>query len=207
MISFPRAALVALILSNHNVFAQTPMDFMPGTLVKLGVQFRSVNIDPPGSAVGGLDRESPPANHHLVSANSNNRSSNRADRHDSVRDAGWTQRGDGSGPEIHGFHDRHRCYSERCRNNSTTLVSTRSHNGTSSSTSASASPARHPSNSTTRSTTNINNRRLTTTSHPFRSPARKSYRRRLPRLPPNIPPPQSPKGKQYNRPKFPSQCS
>ncbi|TID27051.1 hypothetical protein E2P81_ATG01506 [Venturia nashicola] len=32
------------------------MDFMPGTLVKLGVRFNTVNIDPPGSAVGSLDQ-------------------------------------------------------------------------------------------------------------------------------------------------------
>jgi hypothetical protein len=58
MVFFPRAALVASLLSGH-VFAQTPMDFMPGTLVKLGVQFNSVNIDPAGSAVDGLNRELP----------------------------------------------------------------------------------------------------------------------------------------------------
>ncbi|QDS69328.1 hypothetical protein FKW77_003408 [Venturia effusa] len=51
-----KAALAASLLSNHNVLAQTPMDFMPGTLVKLGVQFNSVNIDPAGSAVGSLDQ-------------------------------------------------------------------------------------------------------------------------------------------------------
>jgi hypothetical protein len=39
-----------------NVFAQTPQDFMPGTLVKLGVAFKSINIDPPGTDVSSLDR-------------------------------------------------------------------------------------------------------------------------------------------------------
>lgn len=38
------------------------MDFMPGTLVKLGVQFSSVNIDPAGSAVDGLGRKYSPTN-------------------------------------------------------------------------------------------------------------------------------------------------
>jgi hypothetical protein len=57
MIFFRRAALAASLLSRHVAFAQTPMDFMPGTLVKLGVQYNTVNIDPAGSAVGGLDRK------------------------------------------------------------------------------------------------------------------------------------------------------
>lgn len=60
--SFRRAALAASLLSTCNVCAQTPMDFMPGTLVKLGVQFNSVNIDPAGSAVDGLGRKYPPTN-------------------------------------------------------------------------------------------------------------------------------------------------
>lgn len=57
MVFYRRAALAASLLSRHVVFAQTPMDFMPGTLVKLGVQFNTVNIDPAGSAVGALDRK------------------------------------------------------------------------------------------------------------------------------------------------------
>ena len=52
---------MASLLSRHGAFAQTPMDFMPGTLVKLGVQFNSVNIDPAGSAVDGLNRELTPS--------------------------------------------------------------------------------------------------------------------------------------------------
>lgn len=49
--------MAASILSSHDVCAQTPMDFMPGSLVKLGVQFNSVNIDPPGSFVDSLTRK------------------------------------------------------------------------------------------------------------------------------------------------------
>jgi hypothetical protein len=56
MVFLRRVALAASLLSLH-VLAQTPADFMPGTLVKLGVQFNSVNIDPAGSAVDALTRE------------------------------------------------------------------------------------------------------------------------------------------------------
>ncbi|KIW04643.1 uncharacterized protein PV09_04388 [Verruconis gallopava] len=47
-------ALVASIISN--TLAQTPQDFSPGTLVKLGVAFPSINIDPVGSALQSLDQ-------------------------------------------------------------------------------------------------------------------------------------------------------
>jgi hypothetical protein len=54
MFSVPRILALVAALS-VNVLAQTPQDFQPGTLVKLGVQFKAVNIDPPGSDVGTLD--------------------------------------------------------------------------------------------------------------------------------------------------------
>lgn len=68
--------MAASILSSHDVCAQTPMDFMPGSLVKLGVQFNSVNIDPPGSFVDSLTRKYALAIGYLGSANNSTRSSN-----------------------------------------------------------------------------------------------------------------------------------
>jgi hypothetical protein len=56
MFSTRRIFALAAALST-NVIAQTPQDFMPGTLVKLGVAFPGVNIDPAGTDVGTLDRE------------------------------------------------------------------------------------------------------------------------------------------------------
>jgi hypothetical protein len=56
MFTLPRIFALAAALS-LNVFAQTPQDFMPGTLVKLGVDFKSINIDPPGTDVSSLDRK------------------------------------------------------------------------------------------------------------------------------------------------------
>ncbi|KAF2424478.1 PEBP-like protein [Tothia fuscella] len=46
-------ALVAAL--SANVRAQTPQDFMPGSLVRLGVAYKGVNIDPAGTDVGPLD--------------------------------------------------------------------------------------------------------------------------------------------------------
>jgi hypothetical protein len=53
--SIASIALAASIIPN--ALAQTPDVFKPGTLVKLGVSFPSINIDPVGSALQSLDRE------------------------------------------------------------------------------------------------------------------------------------------------------
>lgn len=37
--------------------AQTPMDFQPGSLQKLGVTFTKIDIDPPGTQVQTLSRK------------------------------------------------------------------------------------------------------------------------------------------------------
>jgi hypothetical protein len=37
--------------------AQTPMDFQPGTLQKLGITFTKIEIDPAGTQVQSLTRE------------------------------------------------------------------------------------------------------------------------------------------------------
>jgi len=54
---FSSKSILALVASlSINVLAQTPQDFQPGTLVKLGVSFSAINIDPPGSIVQSLDQ-------------------------------------------------------------------------------------------------------------------------------------------------------
>jgi hypothetical protein len=49
-------ALVALVV--HKSFAQTPIDFRPGSLVNLGVAYPAININPIGSLLQSLDRKS-----------------------------------------------------------------------------------------------------------------------------------------------------
>ena len=49
-----RQFLAAVAALSLNVAAQTPQDFMPGSLVKLGVAYPSLNVDPAGTQVDSL---------------------------------------------------------------------------------------------------------------------------------------------------------